>query len=99
MTNPERIGNLLYRYTRKELSGKEEAELSAWRGLSPRNEDLFLTATDQEHIRLQVGQMFEERDYVFQKLREEYPPFEKYKPQKPKTRLYRMTRIAAACVI
>jgi transmembrane sensor len=99
MSNPERIGTLLFRYTRRELTRAEEAELSAWRSLSPKNEQLFQRQTDPEHIRKEVSLMFESRDYVLQKTKERYPgPWEE-ETKKPKARVYRIMRWAAIFVI
>jgi transmembrane sensor len=99
MNSPERIGKLLFRHIRKELSSKESAELSAWRKLSERNEQLFQTETDPEHIHKVISEMFDNREYTFQKFREAYPQYQEKKLKKPRARIYRIARVAAIFVV
>ncbi len=51
MTNAKRIGTLMFRYIRNELSKKEKAELDNWRSHSPINERIFQESIDPERIR------------------------------------------------
>ena len=41
MTSSERIGFLMFRYGRNELSDAEEKELTVWRNTHPDNEAFF----------------------------------------------------------
>jgi transmembrane sensor len=99
MSTPEEIGNLLYRHTRNELSRKEKKELSAWRNESAGNEQLFQTETNPEQIRKRITRVYEDREYVFQKLQEKFPAFEYKKTQKPRARFFYMKRIAASVLL
>jgi ferric-dicitrate binding protein FerR (iron transport regulator) len=99
MNSPERIGKLLFRHIRKELSTKESAELSAWRKLSERNELLFQTETNPEHIQKVISEMFDNREYTFQKFKDMYPQYQEEKPKKLRGRIYRIARIAAIFLI
>jgi transmembrane sensor len=51
MNNAERIGKLIFLYTRRELSKKEQIELEAWRNHSAINERTFQEAIDPEKLR------------------------------------------------
>ena len=99
MNSPERIGKLLFRHIRKELSTKESAELSDWRKSSERNEQLFQTDTNPKHIHKVISEMFDNREYVFQKFRQSYTQYQEKKPKKPRSRIYRIARIAAIFVV
>jgi transmembrane sensor len=99
MSTPEEIGNLLFRHTRNELSRKEREALSAWRNESSGNEQLFQTETEPEQIRKRISRIYEDRDYVFQKLQEKFPQFDYKKTQKPRPRFFYLTRIAASVLL
>ncbi len=99
MSTPENIGGLLFRHTRNELSRKEKEELSAWRNESSGNEQLFQTETNPEQIQKRISRVYEDRDYVFQKLKEKFPQFNPGKMKKPRTRLFYITRIAASILV
>jgi transmembrane sensor len=99
MNSPERIGKLLFRHIRKELSTNESAELSAWRKLSERNELLFQTETNPEHIQKVISEMYDSREYTFQKFKDIYPQYQEEKPKKRRGRIYRITRVAAILIV
>ena len=71
--NVERIGNLLFRYIRKELTCDEERELTSWRYVSAENEKLFQEKTDRRLILSDLGKYLERRDQIFQKIKNQYP--------------------------
>src|ERR1700759_522590 len=73
MNNPERIGSLLYGKRRGELTADEEKELSTWRSQSPENEQLFRDKMDPEKVRASMIELYQARDRVFNKLKEEIP--------------------------
>jgi hypothetical protein len=50
MRKSERIGALMYKYVRKELTFREEQELNEWRIQSPENEEFFREKTNTENI-------------------------------------------------
>jgi transmembrane sensor len=99
MSTPEKIGELLFRHTRNELSRNDKAALTAWRNESPDNEQMFLTETDPEQIRKRITRIYEDRDYVFQKLQEKFPQFEYQKKEKPRARFFYLKRIAASVLL
>ena len=73
MTESERIGILLFLYSRNELSVDEKTELSAWRLESPENEQLFLEVADKEFMRRALREYYQQRDEVFQTLKQRFP--------------------------
>jgi len=68
MKKTERIGILLFRYIRKELSREEEKELTSWRYASAAHEKLFQEKTDRTRILADLAAYLEERDRVFQQI-------------------------------
>jgi transmembrane sensor len=99
MSTPEEIGNLLFKHTRNELSRKEREALSAWRNESSGNEQLFQTETDPEQIRRRITRVYEDREYVFQKLQEKFPQFDYKKSKKRRARFFYLKRIAASVLL
>ena len=73
MSNPERIGQLLYNKRQGELPDEDEKELSAWRQLSPENEQLFRDKMDPEKVRASMIELYQARDRVFNNLKKEIP--------------------------
>lgn len=73
MSSAERIGWLMYRHTRNELSGKEKKELSAWRSLSAQNELFFQSATDPENLRARLVNTTEAESRIYHTLRQRFP--------------------------
>ena len=99
MKNSERIGTLMFRYIRKDLSKKEETELAAWRNLSPENDLFFREKTDPENIRQHFKRVYESGEGVLEKLQSEFPDRFYKKPKAKITRFNRMMRYAAAIII
>ena len=73
MSNPRRIGRLLYRKSRNELNESEEKELTVWRNDSPENEQLFQDKMDPEKVRSSMIRLYEERDLIFEKIKKRVP--------------------------
>jgi hypothetical protein len=73
MSNPRRIGRLLYRKSRSELNESEEKELTVWRRESPENEQLFRDKMDPEEMRSSMIRLYEERDLIFEKIKKRVP--------------------------
>ena len=73
MMQSERIGILLFLYTRNELSVDENTELSAWRKETPENEQLFRELENPDIRRETLKEYYKERDEVFQALRDRFP--------------------------
>jgi transmembrane sensor len=73
MNKSDRIGTLLFRYVRKELTQDEERELTAWRYASPENESLFQEKTDRENILSDLAEYLDAKDRIFQKVKSSYP--------------------------
>jgi ferric-dicitrate binding protein FerR (iron transport regulator) len=75
MKKSERIGTLMFRYVRKEITPSEERELNAWRSLSPENERFFQEKTNTENILKNLSQQLNtgEPGFLNQKVR--FPEF------------------------
>src|SRR5450631_676545 len=67
------IGELFFRYTRRELSGEQQKALSDWRARYPANEALFLYETDPEHTREAIRKIYDLRESVQEKIKANYP--------------------------
>jgi ferric-dicitrate binding protein FerR (iron transport regulator) len=103
MSSAERIGWLIYRHTRNELSGKEKKELSAWRSLSAQNESFFQSATSPENLRARIIKTTEARNRIYHTLRQRFPdlPNLPEAPTEGKKRYFSLQNwlIAAAIVV
>jgi ferric-dicitrate binding protein FerR (iron transport regulator) len=75
----ERIGLLMFKYLRDELSPEETEELNSWRFRSPENEEIFLRETDPELIRKDITEMYRSREAILEKIKERYPGFAQQK--------------------
>jgi transmembrane sensor len=73
MSSSQRIGWLMFRYVRKEISRGEKKELRAWRRLSDKNESFFQSATDPKNLRKRIASMPETREQILKKIQERYP--------------------------
>src|SRR5271154_762082 len=99
MTKNERIGTLMFRYARRELTVKEKKELTAWRRALPEEENLFKNSTDPENIMTDVGHFLASKEKSLQKLKDCYPDIWKESPDGPHTRRYWIIGIAAVFLI
>ena len=102
MTSAERIGELLFKYTRKELSRAETEELSAWRKSTPKNEALFQKETDPEHIRNEMKILYEAEARAYEKFLQLHPEAPETPGFKPKTiisRIWYISKIAASAIL
>ncbi|MFI5195314.1 MAG: FecR family protein [Chitinophagales bacterium] len=103
MSSAERIGWLMFRYVRNELSRREKKELATWRSLSVKNESFFQSAIDPENLRTRVVKMAEARKRIFEKLRQRFPEIPDMSPNgaQPGKVFYlsRSWRIAAAIAL
>src|SRR5450432_638630 len=99
MNQSERIGKLIFRYTRNELSTQEKTELDAWRNSNPSHEQAFLEETDPEQMRKNYIGMQENKEAVWKKLQERFPDM--LISRSPNARIVCLTfrRIAAAAGI
>jgi hypothetical protein len=73
MKHAERIGRLMFNYIRNKLTPKQEIELTAWRNLSPRNEQCFQEAVDPENIRRDLTMLYETKISARKKFQERFP--------------------------
>jgi transmembrane sensor len=96
MKHSERIGMLMFRYIRDELSFEETQELDEWRALAPENEQLFQDETNPANIRNMIKEMYEDKDVIFQKIRKRYPELNE---KSSATAKIRMISIAATVLI
>jgi ferric-dicitrate binding protein FerR (iron transport regulator) len=99
MTQSERIGLLMFKYLRDELSPEESLELNEWRFHSPENEDTFLKATDPETIREEISDMYRSRELVLQKIKERYPHLVPDSSKSSRSRTLWIISIAAILLI
>jgi hypothetical protein len=99
MNNYERLGTLMFRYARRELTGKEKKELMAWRRSRPKEESLFKNTADPENIMVDVGAFLSFKDKGLQKLKDSYPDIWKDSPAGGHSSRYWMIGIAAAILI
>ena len=99
MNQSERIGELLFRFTRNELSASEKVELEAWRNADPEHEQAFIEETDPEQIQKNHIGMQQNKEAVWKKLQERFP--ETFVQQAPPARILGMNvrRFAAAAGI
>jgi hypothetical protein len=79
MSNPVRIGRLLYNKRLDELTAAEEKELADWRRLSPENEQLFRDKMDPEKLRQSITELYRSRDHVFEEIKKRYPELDEAK--------------------
>jgi len=99
MTNTERIGELIFRFMRKELSRKEIAELEAWRKRSPINERTFQEAINPEEIRADLKALEESRISRLEKIPVAHP-VSKSASRSPIRRIgMRIIKIAASVLL
>jgi transmembrane sensor len=73
MSSSQRIGWLMFRYVRKEISRGEKRELRAWRRLSDKNETFFQSATDPKNLRERIASMAETREQILKKIQVRIP--------------------------
>jgi ferric-dicitrate binding protein FerR (iron transport regulator) len=95
----QRIGVLMACYVFGELSPAEEAELNAWRSLSPKNEQAFQDAIEPERLRADLKAMDEAKKSLFEKVKEEYPGVRKIKPPKQRSIAFRVMKYAAIFIL
>jgi ferric-dicitrate binding protein FerR (iron transport regulator) len=98
MTRNEKIGRLLFRYTRGELTDREKRELSTWRAASLENEQAFIEETDPENMRKNYIRMQASQEAVLQRLEIQDPKIWTVQSRAP---VFRLTffRTAAAVVL
>ena len=99
MNKNERIGTLMFRYARRELTVKEKKELTAWRRAHPENENLFKSSTDPENIMVNVGAFLASKEKCLQKLKDCYPDIWKDPPASRHNSRYWIIGIAAVFLI
>jgi hypothetical protein len=85
----------MFRHARRELTGKEKKELTAWRRAHPEEENLFKNSTDPEDIMVDVGAFLASREKGLQKLKDRYPDIWKDSPASRHNSRYWMIGIAA----
>ncbi len=98
MTRNEKIGRLLFRYTRGELTDREKRELSTWRAASPENEQAFIEEPDPEIMRENYIRMQANQEAVLKRLQIQDPKIWTTESKPPVFRLS-FLRAAAAVVL
>ncbi|MEO6963326.1 MAG: DUF4974 domain-containing protein [Puia sp.] len=102
MKTSERIGRLMFRYLRNELTPKETRELMAWRNKSSNHEGAFQEATDWENLRADFQALDSNDEVIWEKIKERYPqPWQNKKEEVKKQvpRMHRLLRVAAVLVL
>lgn len=99
MKHSERIGLLMYKYMRNELTPKQRRELLIWRNKSSKHETAFQDATDWENVRADLQWSAENRDAIMEKVKERVPgPWQK-EEEKPKAKIRFITRFKRAAAV
>ena len=99
MNHYERIGTLMFKYARRELTPRERKELKAWRRMRPEEENLFKNHTGPDDIMTNVGAFLASKERSLQKLKEHYPDIWKDSPASRHNIRYWMIGIAAVLLI
>ena len=96
MKTSERIGLLMFRYMRNELSRGEARELLAWRNKSAKHENAFQEATDWENVRADLQWSDDNSNSILEKIKVRYPePWEK----KEEIPVIRFSRFLSAATV
>ena len=101
MKQSERIGLLMFRYMRNDLSLEENTELLAWRNQSPKHETAFQEATDWESIRADFQALEKDKAAMWKIIEESIrkpEPVTKEEVKKVIPLFYRITRAAAVWI-
>lgn len=98
MKASERIGLLMYRYMRNELSPREMTELWAWRNKSPKHETAFQEATDWDNALAELRWSYSHRDAILEKIKEKYPALWQPAIEKPRKKVRLIYRIMRAAI-
>ncbi len=72
MNRAERIGKLMFRYLRNELSEQETAELRSWRNDKPAHEAFFQQQTDPDWLRQTIPAIYAGHDQGLERLLNEH---------------------------
>jgi len=99
MNPAEKIGTLLFRYGRKELSRKQKSKLDSWRKQSAENERIFQEETDPENIQMNYIRLLENKEALRKKMQEKYPALREEQTKPIHLISFPFSRVAAACLI
>ncbi|MFI5125015.1 MAG: FecR domain-containing protein [Chitinophagales bacterium] len=102
MKTSERIGRLMFRYMRNELTRRETRELMDWRNKSPERENAFQEATDWDNLRADFRELDRNSEAIWEKIKERYPhPWKKKKEEEKKQvpRMHPLLRVAAVLIL
>jgi transmembrane sensor len=99
MNRPEKIGLLLYKYMRNELTRKEMRELIDWRNRSPKHDTAFREAIEWDNVFADLQWSARNSDAILEKVKERVPgPWQK-EEEKPKAKIRLMIRFWRAAVV
>src|ERR1700722_2625388 len=73
MNDTNRLGILLFLYSRGELTDNEGDELLEWRSLSSGNEQLFNEIANPEFVRRLMRDFYKEREEAFDNFKMKFP--------------------------
>ena len=68
-----RIGRLMFKYLRSDMTPKQKKELAAWRDVSAENEKCFKNAIDPDKIFRDLKAILETEDLLWEKLQHKLP--------------------------
>ncbi len=71
--NADRIGVLIFRYFRNEISAKDQKELDIWRKASPQNENAFRDSIDPDKLQARLSRIYETKEAAYLKIKKERP--------------------------
>ncbi len=94
--NADRIGVLIFRYFRNEISAKDQKELDIWRKASPQNENAFLDSIDPDKLQARLSRIYETKEAAYLKIKKERP-FKKIR--RGIFMLKQATRVAAGVLV
>jgi hypothetical protein len=99
MKASERIGMLMFRHMRNELSAAESKELLAWRSKSPAFEAAFQEATDWDHVLEDLQWSAQNSDWVLEKIKQRFPEPWRPKEELPRAKVRLLYRFLATAAV
>ena len=93
MKKSERIGLLMYRYMRDDLTLRQRRELFAWRNESPKHETAFQEATNWDNVLADLQWSEYNSNAVLEKIKEKYPGLWQTEEEKPKAMIRFISRL------
>jgi transmembrane sensor len=99
MKASEKIGLLLYKYMRNELTRKEMSELMDWRNRSLKHDTAFREAIEWDNVFTDLQWSARNSDAILEKVKERVPGLWQKEEEKPKAKIRFMTRFLRAAAV